>query len=455
MNYTKKVVLALALFMLAACQKDEYKLDIPESGVTLSLPLEGSFLDLNDEAVSSCKFECNDVAEGGNTLVLSTSPLLKDKLPIKTVTVEMGDATSLDMDVLDADIYFSSLGIGGGKTGTLYWSIKPSKNLTVAATEIRSFTTKRIQTQLTRPEDQAEEALNVDTPDKEVTFSWQIEKEEPNTEYQLCFGMDSRMENGKIIVDAGNTGECTLTHQQLQDIIEQLPIKKYSLNNTYWNVMRKSDGSFVSRSSHILKLSDMLVFTDVRGDESITYRVARILYSTGEEVIWLAENLRATKYPDGSEIKLNADRWNPPTNVPEGHKRAYGYYYSVNNTDRFVPKGWRMPLRKDYQTLMDEARLAKGATDVFKHPIYWNWKAGPTEYANAWGLGLTASGAVRWLETPPEGYNAPAGDCSCFLLAADLVNEAIMISDYGCSVGEIYMSECWGGASARLIYVGN
>ena len=58
----------------------------------------------------------------------------------------------------------------------------------------------------------------------------------------------------------------------------------------------------------------MLIFTDIRGDEKITYRVAKVKYSTGEEVVWLAENLRTTKYPDGTDISLaNGDYWNAPS----------------------------------------------------------------------------------------------------------------------------------------------
>lgn len=456
MNNIRKIVLIVAIVTFAACRKEEYKLEIPESGITLSSPSEGDVLDLNDEETTSFKFTCHGVCEGGNTLILSASPLLKDKLPVKTVTIDMGDKELLEMDVQDADIHFSSLGIGGGKSGTLYWTVKPTKDLTVAATEIRSLIVKRIQTQLITPEDQAAETLSVDMPHKEVVFSWQVEGEAADTEYQLCFGVDSRMENGKVIVDAGNTGEINLTYQQLQDVLEQLPITSYSQNNIYWNVLRKSDGSFISRASHVLKLSDMLIFTDIRGDEKITYRVTKITYSTGEEVVWLAENLRATKYPDGSEISIeNKERWNAPTDVSEAHQKAYGCYYSLGIRDKIVPKGWKLPSKKDYSTLLAEARLTKGMADVLKDPQYWNWNPGPSEYANAWGFGLTACGGVRWSETGVQQYNGAAGDCTCYFLSSDLNDMLVNFTDWGTNAdGVVYESESSGGGAVRLIYVG-
>jgi len=455
MNNIKMIILGLAVVTFAACQKEEFKLEFPESGITLSQPLETDLLDLNDEAVLSYKFICNEVSEGGNTLILSASPLLKDKLPVKTVTIDMGDKNSIEIDVVDADMYFSSLGVGGGKVGTLYWTVKPTKALTVAATEIRPVTVERIQTQLIVPEDQAAEVLNIDMPDKEVTFAWQVENEESGTEYQLCFAMDSRMQNEKVVVDAGNTGEFNLTYQQLQDIIMQLPVTLYSQNNIYWNAVRKSDGSFISRASHILKLNDMMIFTDIRGDEKITYRVTKIKYSTGEEVIWTAENLRATKFIDGTEISLeNKERWDAPTKISEGHQKAYGRYYSQNIKDRIVPKGWRMPSRKDYSTLLSEARFTKGKADVLKDPQYWNWSAGPSEYANAWGFGMPACGGVRWIDSEVDLYNGNPGDCTCYFLTADLHDKIANFTDWGTNNdGEVYESEGV-GAAVRLIYVG-
>ena len=68
-------------------------------------------------------------------------------------------------------------------------------------------------------------------------------------------------------MDAGNTGECSLTQQQLQDLITQLPISLFGQNTIYWNAVRKSDGTFISRTSHVLKFTGMLIFTDIRGDE--------------------------------------------------------------------------------------------------------------------------------------------------------------------------------------------
>ncbi len=458
MKYFRMLALLGVISSLTACQKEEYKTEIPESGVSLLLPAEGDMLDLNREEITSYTFSWDKICEGGNTLIISASPVLKDLPPLQTVAIEVGDKASYDMTVMEADACFAGLGIGGGKSGTLYWTVKPTDKLSVAATEIRSFTTKRIQTELVTPEDQTAITLNVDTPDEEVFFSWKVDKDSEGTEYQLCFGLDGQMSQGKVVTDAGNAGEFCLTHQQLQDILEQLPFKPYVQNNIYWNVIKKADGSMVSRSSHIIKMEGMLIFTDVRGDEKITYRVTKIKYSYGEEFIWLAENLRATKYPDGSDISFSSyERWNAPTDVSEGHQRAYGYYYSVNIANKVVPEGWKLPSREDYFNLVSEAKACvNGGADVIKHPIFWNWNSGATEYANAWGLGLVPNGYVQWAgaDGKPVNYNGAAGDNNCYLLAGDLQNKILLISDWGCSQGEVYEVEAWGGAPVRLIYVG-
>ena len=93
---------------------------------------------------------------------------------------------------------------------------------------------------------------------------------------------------------------------------------------------------------------------------------------------------------------------------------------------------------------------------MIKHPVFWNWDGGPTEYANAWGLGLVPNGYVQWAgaDGKPGNYNGAAGDNNCYLLARHFQNKVLLISDWGCSHGEVYEVEAWGGAPVRLIYVG-
>lgn len=451
MKQIRTIIFFLSVMVLGvACREDEYELSIPESGVSLGLPTEGSLLNLNDESVTSFTFSWNGICEGGNSLVFSSSPYLLGD----TVLVHVGEVSEYAMDVLDADVYFSALGVGGGKTGTVYWTVKPTAKLSVAATEIRSFTAQRIQTQLIAPEDQAVIVLDADTPDETVLFSWQVDGEEAGTEYQLYFSMDSGMEGNVVKVDAGDTGEFSLTQQELQDVITRLPISLFGQNTIYWNAARKADGTFISRTSQVLKLTGMMIFTDVRGDERITYRVAKVTYSTGEEVIWLAENLRATKYPDGTDISLaDGDYWNAPTDVPEEFQKAYGKYYSMKIVDKIVPDGWKMPTFEDYKLLLNEA-LQTGSADVLKHQTYWNWSGAASDNANEWGIGLVPGGYVPYVGANEKVAHYNEAENNCYLLTRDLSNQIVLFSDYGMRTKEIYNVDAWGGAPARLIYTG-
>lgn len=453
MKQMKTIIFFLSVLALStACQKDKYELDIPEAGVRLGLPAEGAILNLNDESVTSFTFSWDKVCEGGNSLIFSSSPyLLKD-----TVLVHVGTTKEYAVDVLDADVYFSALGVEGGKTGTIYWAVKPTNRLSVAATEIHSFTVQRIQTQLIAPADQTTTVLSVDTPNETMLFSWQIGGESSGTEYQLCFGMDSRMKGTVAKMDAGNTGEFSLTHQQLQDLVTELPISLFGQNTIYWNVVRKSDGTLVSRASHVLKLTGMSVFTDIRGDEKITYRVAKVKYSTGEEVVWLTENLRATKYPDGTDISLtNGDYWNAPSTLSEELQQVYGKYYSFDIVDKIAPDGWKLPTLEDYEELLAEALKVTGKANVLRHQKYWNWGGASQTNANAWGIGLVPSGCVSATGPTAPVVNYNTSDNNCYLLTSNLQHKVALFSDWGMNNDfKVYSSEIWGGAPTRLIYIG-
>ena len=77
--------------------------------------------------------------------------------------------------------------------------------------------------------------------------------------------MDSGMEGDVVKVDAGDTGEFSLTQQELQDVITRLPISLFGQNTVYWNAVRKADGTFISRTSQVLKLTGMMIFTEMKG----------------------------------------------------------------------------------------------------------------------------------------------------------------------------------------------
>jgi uncharacterized protein (TIGR02145 family) len=79
--------------------------------------------------------------------------------------------------------------------------------------------------------------------------------------------------------------------------------------------------------------------------------------------VWMAENLKTTKYNDGTEIPLITDKtdWYYMTTPAycwhdnnSGNKNIYGglYNWYTINTGKLCPKGWRIPTDNDWSTLM-------------------------------------------------------------------------------------------------------
>jgi uncharacterized protein (TIGR02145 family) len=94
---------------------------------------------------------------------------------------------------------------------------------------------------------------------------------------------------------------------------------------------------------------------DIEGNE---YRTVTI----GTQV-WIAENLKTTKFNDGTSIPMVSDNeaWVKMTtpayswynNDSTGNKKTYGALYNWNavNTNKLCPAGWHVPTDGEWQTL--------------------------------------------------------------------------------------------------------
>lgn len=153
------------------------------------------------------------------------------------------------------------------------------------------------------------------------------------------------------------------------------------------------------------------------GDGNV-YKTVRI----GNQV-WMAENLRTTKFMDGTpikEIRGNNNDWTSvkepamcwPNNDPDNYAKIYGGYYNWDavNSGKLAPAGWRIPTMEDYEILLeylgkDTTAGPKLATSQKGH---WNNIAGSNEsgfnaypgYRNRYGMfHTTAKGASFWTST--------------------------------------------------------
>jgi len=100
--------------------------------------------------------------------------------------------------------------------------------------------------------------------------------------------------------------------------------------------------------------TDSDTVTDVEGN---VYKVIKI----GDQ-LWMAENLKTTKYNDGTDIPIVTDNyaWGDLTtpaycwyNNDPANGDAYGTLYNwyAVDTGKLAPEGWHVPTKEDWETL--------------------------------------------------------------------------------------------------------
>ena len=131
---------------------------------------------------------------------------------------------------------------------------------------------------------------------------------------------------------------------------------------------------------------------------------------------WMAENLKTTKYNDGTSIPLITEhaKWNALStpaycwyNNDISNKTTYGALYNryVANTEKLCPIGWHVPTDAEWTTLADYLGGVNIAGGKMKEIGYVHWKspnAGATNESGFTGL----PGAYR----ADEGPFGPIGE---------------------------------------------
>lgn len=425
----------LGILLLAGCQDDKYNLIIPMSNIYLNEPQDGAVVDLNDFSKNEYIFSWQQPLEKGAKLIISNVRNLKE-----SVMIDAGKSASFTMSALAIDQCFSKLGIKAGQEALLYWTVKEVGNTTAGASDVRTIQVKRMATKLIQPEDLTKIDLAADNPATTIPFEWNTDAWQETTVYTLCLSLDPEMKQTVAEQALGAVkGKASVTHEKLQALLDQLPIKHYAVNNLFWNI--KADGEqFVSRSSGVVDMTEMMRFIDVRGDESITYRVVRIPFSDGTSQVWLADNLRTTKYPDGTDIESSNFK-NTSSSLGAGTVEAYGVHYRTDIRTKIAPNGWHLPTLREYENLFAEAGTAEGQWNVLKDTEYYPSVKGQP-HLNEWKFNLCAAG--QWNGDAITNHSGPY----CYLLVADVEVGKCILHDGGATLWEPWTT----GASARLIY---
>ena len=216
------------------------------------------------------------------------------------------------------------------------------------------------------PDDLEEIELDFNNKNKTVEFEWESDSED--AQWTIKFSLNQDMSSPQVI-ETQKDMKRKVTHEELDGILASLGIPAYEEGNVFWTVEGSLDGIIIQaeevRSMKLIRF--FAPFVDPRDNES--YRVCRVVSPlTGEYQVWLADNLRAKKYSDGTEPEgeLSVQFWTPTEVYDETWIPVFGGYYSwkaaVRNIEDAVdgktvqgicPDGWHIPTKSDFVFLIN------------------------------------------------------------------------------------------------------
>jgi uncharacterized protein (TIGR02145 family) len=189
---------------------------------------------------------------------------------------------------------------------------------------------------------------------------------------------------------------------------------------------RPSKGSYVSFLEGLKPGTEYFVRAYAMNASGISYgnqrnfftEDARIFDVDGNEYaivpigsqIWMAENLRTTKYNDGESIPMVTDDvdWSSiiePAycwyeNDKVNHKYPYGalYNYYAVNTGKLCPEGWHVPSEAEWETLIDHLDGHEMAGGKLKETGFSHWITPNTGATNESGFTALPAGTRRPLD---------------------------------------------------------
>lgn len=169
------------------------------------------------------------------------------------------------------------------------------------------------------------------------------------------------------------------------------------------------------RSSYGKKDDNSNTLTDIDGN---VYRTVTI----GTQV-WMAENLKTTKYNDGTSIPLVKDsiEWLKLVtpgycwykNNEASYKATYGALYNwfTVSTGKLCPIGWHVPIDKEWKTLTDYLGGVPIAGGKLKETGTVHWVSPNTGATNETGFtALPGGNRTRWDNNVTFGGNGFDGN---------------------------------------------
>jgi uncharacterized protein (TIGR02145 family) len=212
---------------------------------------------------------------------------------------------------------------------------------------------------------------------------YSFQKRRINLEKIVVVGYNE--ENGRYLSKSGIWYDKVFLHETVNDAMTSIILlyrnKMDQMTNEYnlkMEKLKKDIDSIVEivHQSRTIKLLKEIVFDD----DGNAYHLVKI----GNQV-WMVENLRTTKYNDGTSIPLIRDgkAWSVLKtpgycwyNNDIGHKEPYGALYNwyTVNTGKLAPEGWCIPTDEEWTVLSDYLGGCSVAGGKLKETGFDHWE---------------------------------------------------------------------------------
>ncbi|GHV00399.1 hypothetical protein FACS1894159_06060 [Bacteroidia bacterium] len=214
---------------------------------------------------------------------------------------------------------------------------------------------------------------------------------------------------------------------------------------------------------------------DVRGDQTIIYPTVEITYGDATTAIWTTLGLRTTRFPNGTEIKVDdpttwwhvagrppywgVETLKPIDSYPSGltypvsFDQYMGYLYYNNSYTKFIPSGWHLPTKAEWQKLVDAAAASPGGLAVLCADNVWNAPFTDVSQLNAWGMnifawGYSSSGNSKLFYNTDDWHTELHGNTASFWYAGAAGWCSLLFN----GTTTVYTSDTWcEGATIRLV----
>lgn len=327
----------------------------------------------------------------------------------KEATFETGEECRFEISQSDLDLLLEqTFGMVASQKKKFVWNVVPSDPERATAEEegqtvfIRRFEAVTAADPITLtggPADGAEYQLNYGSRDEVLaTAAWECNAR--NVTYALEYSLDAEMNAPKMHpLTTGKSVE--MTHALLDELLSDLG-GAYLTRTIYWRITSTVNIKTTPSEIRSLRLTGMLrPYTDLRDPENPeVYEVVKI----GED-FWMAENLRAMKYSDGTAFTTVDEIYGNPaaksyTDALIDDPKIRGVYYSWPTALRtydeatdaedtrmqgVCPDGWHVSTMQEWRALQTAA--GSDATRI-KSAQYWTGNTGTNEL----GLNIVPAG---------------------------------------------------------------